>query len=59
MNLAGAMGYLFNALYVHLINDYDTVVDRERFRRQRLDVLERYTRDVARGRICHLPEDTQ
>ncbi len=59
MNLAGAIGFLFDAICVHLINDYDTVVDRERFRRQRLDVLERYTRDVARGLICPLPEDTQ
>lgn len=42
-----------------LASAYEEHQEAEHFRRQRLNVRERYERDRLRGKIKHVPEDVQ
>jgi hypothetical protein len=53
------MWWLFFPALAAISSDLELAHDRERFRRQRLDVAYRYRVDVSRGRVPHVHEDIQ
>jgi hypothetical protein len=58
-NNAAVMFTLFCPVLAMLAVSLEEQREHERFRRMRLDVREKYWRDVRRGRITHVQDDIQ